>query len=323
MIYAWQQSVWDAISRTIGNDHMPHAILLAGPEHCGKYDFARTFAKSLMCDSRDEKTQLACNVCKSCHLFEAGSHPDFTSVQLAEKKTQIVVDQIRKLNEFVYLSRSYQESRVAIISPVERLNINAANSLLKTLEEPPERTVLLLVSSNPSELIPTIRSRCQVLHLPQPSQTQALEWLETQSLEHPADELLLAASGKPLLATMLDSEDRLATRKQFAADVLKMLRGSLSLVSAAKNWEKTAKHELLDWQIQWVDAMIRRLHLPEGEAVDAISPHLAHHLNGSQSGLWQLREGLMELKSHAHTSLNALLFTENMLILWQRQALSK
>ena len=323
MIYAWQQAVWDTLSRTIGNDHMPHAILLAGPEHCGKYDFARSFAKSLMCDSRQEQTQMACNVCKSCHLFEAGSHPDFTSVQLAEKKTQIVVDQIRRLNEFVYLSRSYQESRVAIIAPVERLNINAANSLLKTLEEPPEKTVLLLVSSNPSELIPTIRSRCQVLHLPQPSRTQALEWLETQSLEHPADELLLAASGKPLLATLLDSEDRLATRKQFAADVLKMLRGSLSLVGAAKNWEKTAKHELLDWQLQWVDAIIRRIHLPEGEAVDAISPHLARYLNGSQEGLWQLREGLIELKSHAHTSLNALLFTENMLILWQRQALSK
>lgn len=322
MIYHWQQAVWDTISRTIGNDHMPHAILLAGPEYCGKYDFARSFAKALLCEARDSATQQACNACKGCHLFEAGSHPDFSSVQLAEKKTQIVVDQIRRLNEFVYLSRSYQESRVAIISPVERLNVNAANSLLKTLEEPPEKTVLLLVSSNPSELIPTIRSRCQVLHLPQPSTEQAMQWLNTQALEHPVDELLLAASGKPLLAVSLDKEDRLATRKQFAGDILKMLRGSLSLISAAKNWEKTGKHELLDWQLQWVEAMIRRKYLPKGEGEDAISPHLARYLKDSPEGLWALRDGLMELKSHAHTSLNTLLFTENMLILWQRQALS-
>ncbi|PID45155.1 MAG: DNA polymerase III subunit delta' [Proteobacteria bacterium] len=322
-MYDWQQPVWESISRVIGNDHMPHAILLTGPEYCGKYDFARGFAQSLLCESRAATTQLACGQCKSCHLFDAGSHPDFTSIELAEKKTQIVVDQIRELNAFIYLSRSYQESRVAIISPVERLNVNAANSLLKTLEEPPEKTVLLLVSSNPSELLPTIRSRCQILHLPQPSGAQAMAWLETQGLQHPADELLLAASGKPLLARLLDSEDRLATRKQFAADVLKMLRGSLSLVSVAKHWEKAQKHELLDWQLQWVDAMIRRLHLPEGEGEDAISPHLAKFLNGSQAGLWELRDGLMELKSHAHTSLNALLFTENMLVLWQRQALSK
>lgn len=322
MIYAWQNSVWETISRTIGNDHMPHAILLTGPEHCGKYDFAKRFAKSLLCEDRAAETQMACGACKSCHLFEANSHPDYTRVTLAEKKTQIVVDQIRELNEFVYLSRSYQESRVAIISPVDRLNINAANSLLKTLEEPPEKTVLLLVSSNPSELLPTIRSRCQVLHLPQPGHQQAMEWLQGQDLQHPADELLLAASGKPLLATLLDQEDRLATRKQLATDILKMLRGSLSLVSAAKQWEKIDKPELLDWQLQWVESMLRREHLPEGEGEDAISPHLAKLLNGSQAGLWELRDGLMALKSNVHTSLNALLFTESMLLLWQRQALS-
>jgi len=300
---------------------MPHAILLAGPAHCGKYDFSLSFAKALLCEARGQN-HMACNQCKSCHLFEANSHPDYLSVQLGEKKTQIVVDQVRELNEFVYLSRSYQESRVVILSPVERLNINAANSLLKTLEEPPEKTVLLLVSSNPSALLPTIRSRCQVLHLPPPDQAQAMQWLAAESPSHPCDELLLAASGKPLLAKALDSDDRLATRRQFAGDLLKMLRGNLSLVGVAKSWEKAEKLELLDWQLQWTDAMIRRLHLPEGEADDAISPHLQRYLNNSEDGFWALRDGLIELKSHAHTSLNALLFTESMLLLWQRQALS-
>lgn len=322
MIYPWQQSCWDSLSKGRRQNHMPHALLLAGPEHCGKFDFARSLAKSLLCENRDDVSQIACSDCKSCSLFEAGSHPDYTSVQLADKKSQIVVDQIRKLNEFVYLSRSYQGSRVIIISPVERLNVNAANSLLKTLEEPPEKTVLILVSSNPSELIPTIRSRCQLLHLPQPTLEQATQWLSTQTLESPLEELLTAAAGKPMLAKQLDGGERLATRKQLATDILKLLRGNLSLVGVAKSWEKTPKADLLDWQLQWVAAMIRSNYLSDG-ASDPISPHLHRLMIQSVNNLWELYDGLLELKSHAHTSLNPLLFTEDMLLLWQNQSLSR
>jgi DNA polymerase-3 subunit delta' len=323
MIYSWQQSSWNTLSQGRRNNHMPHALLLAGPELCGKYDFARSLAKSLLCEKRDTETQSSCNDCKSCSLFEADSHPDYTSVQLAEKKSQIVVDQIRKLNEFVYLSRSYEGSRVVIIAPVERLNINAANSLLKTLEEPPEKTVLILVSSNPSQLIPTIRSRCQVLHLPQPTHLQASEWLSTQILENPPEELLAAAGGKPMLAKLLDEGDRLATRKELATDILKLLRGNLSLTNVAKKWEKTPKEDLLVWQLQWVQAMIKSRYQADDAPVDTISPHLHRLLIQSVSNLWEFHDGLIELKSHVHTSLSPLLFTENMLILWDNQSLSR
>jgi len=323
MIHPWQQASWDSLSQGRQHNHMPHALLLTGPEYCGKFDFARVLAKSLLCEQRDAASQLACKQCKSCSLFEAGSHPDYTSVHLAEKKSQIVVDQIRALNEFVYLSRSYEGSRVVIIAPVERLNINAANSLLKTLEEPPEKTVLILVSSNPSELIPTIRSRCQLLHLPQPTLEQASQWLKEQTLENPIDELLMAAAGKPMLAKQLDEGERLATRKQLATDILKLLRGNLSLVNVAKTWEKTPKADLLDWQLQWVQSMIRSNYLGEGEATDAISPHLYRLMSQSVSSLWELYDGLKELKSHVHTSLSPLLFTEDMLLLWQNQSLSR
>jgi len=323
LIHPWQQGSWSNLSQGRQNNHIPHALLLTGPEHCGKLDFARVLAKSLLCEARDITSQFACNQCKSCSLFEAGSHPDYTSVHLAEKKSQIVVDQIRALNEFVYLSRSYAGSRVVIISPVDRLNINAANSLLKTLEEPPEKTVLILVSANPSELIPTIRSRCQLLHLPQPTLEQASQWLTGQVLENPIDELLTAATGKPMLAKQLDEGERLATRKQLATDILKLLRGNLSLINVAKTWEKTPKTDLLDWQLQWVQSMIRSNYLGEGEVTDTISPHLYLLMRQSVGNLWELYDGLMELKSHVHTSLSPLLFTENMLLLWQNQSLSR
>ena len=323
MIYPWQQNSWNSLSQGRRNNHMPHALLIAGAEYCGKVDFAKSLAKSLLCENRDEANQVACNQCKSCRLFVAGSHPDYTAVHLIEKKSQIVVDQIRGLNEFIYLSRSYEGSRVVIISPVERLNINAANSLLKTLEEPPEKTVLILVSSSPSELIPTIRSRCQLLHLPQPSYAEGLQWLTTQTLENPADELLVAAAGKPMLAKQLDEGERLASRKQLATDILKLLRGNLSLVNVAKQWEKAPKADLLDWQLQWVQEMIKSKYQLERKSTDTISPHLYRLMIQSVNNLWELRDGLLELKSHAHTSLSPLLFTEDMLLLWQKQSLSQ
>ena len=323
MIYQWQQNAWNSLSRGRQLNHMPHALLLTGPEHCGKLDFARTLAKSLLCENRDATSQLSCNQCKSCSLFEANSHPDYTAVRILEKKSQIVVDQIRSLNEFVYLSRSYEGSRVVIIAPVERLNINAANSLLKTLEEPPEKTVLILVSSNPSELIPTIRSRCQAIHLHQPSFEQASQWLSGQALENPVDELLTAAGGKPMLAKQLDEDERLATRKKLATDILKLLRGNLSLVNVAKTWEKAPKADLLDWQLQWVQSMIRSEYLLESEFSDTISPHLYKLMRQSVNNLWDLYDGLIELKFHVHTSLSPLLFTEDMLLLWQNQSLKQ
>lgn len=320
MIYPWQHKSWDTLTRVVSQGDVPHAILLAGPEHTGKHDFALTLAKSLLCESRDE-AGFACGSCQSCHIFNAGSHPDYTAIGLGEKKSQIVVDQIRTLNEFVHLSRSYLGSRVVLLHPVERLNINAANSLLKTLEEPPERTVLLLVSSNPSELLPTIKSRCQILNLPQPTHDEAAAWLNTQELTNPVDDLLSASLGKPLLAKALDQDERLAVRKQFAGDILKLLRGSLSLVSAAKNWEKSPKQDLIDWQLQWVELMIKGLYQADDAKKDVITPHLQKHMKSNPQALWQLRDGLVELKQHVHTSLNALLYTENMLVLWHKQAL--
>jgi DNA polymerase-3 subunit delta' len=157
------------------------------------------------------------------------------------------------------------------------------------------------------------------LYLPQPTLEQATAWLSIQELTNPADELLSASLGKPLLAKTLDQDERLAVRKQFAGDILKLLRGSLSLVTAAKNWEKSPKQDLVDWQLQWVDLMIKGLYQADDVERDVITPHLQKHLKANPQALWQLRDGLFELKQHVHTSLNALLFTENMLILWQRQ----
>ena len=97
----------------------------------------------------------------------------------------------------------------------------------------------------------------------------------------------------------------------------------MSLTNVAKKCEKTPKEDSLDRQLQWVQAMIKSRYQADDAPVDTISPHLHRLLIQSVSNLWEFHDGLIELKSHVHTSLSPLLFTENMLILWDNQSLSR
>jgi DNA polymerase-3 subunit delta' len=134
--------------------------------------------------STDE--QGACGACKSCQLWLAQSHPDYRFLeQLTDEKTgktsQVIkVDQVRQLLEFLNKSAQLNGYRVAIIHRAENLNVNAANSLLKTLEEAGAKTVIMLLTEQPLMLLPTIRSRCQQLTLAVPEKAQAQAWLQTQ-----------------------------------------------------------------------------------------------------------------------------------------------
>jgi DNA polymerase-3 subunit delta' len=175
---------------------------------------------------------------------------------IAEKKTQIVVDQIRRLNEFLHMSRSYQGYRVVFIYPSEALNINAANSLLKSLEEPADNTVIILLTSQLSTLLPTIKSRCQMLHLAIPNQQLGLQWLSQQAPQHKPEQLLSMAGGRPLYALTLDNEEHLKSRTDFANDILAVINQRQSITETSKKWQKASKKELLDWQLHWVQKLI-------------------------------------------------------------------
>jgi DNA polymerase-3 subunit delta' len=115
---------------------------------------------------------------------------------------QIRIDETRSLVDWIYKTSSRGRGKVVVLHPAEALNAHAANALLKTLEEPPAGTRLLLTAGDPSLLLPTVRSRCQSLMLPAPAQTLAAAWLEAQGVSAP-DVLLAACSGRPLDALAL------------------------------------------------------------------------------------------------------------------------
>lgn len=313
MIYSWHQKTWDQLVTARNSKQLPHALLITGDTGTGKIAFAKELVKSLLCEHPSE-TYYACGVCKSCKVYLAGAHPDYRHVVLADDKTQIVVDQIRSLNDFLHQSRSYQGSRVAFISPAESLNINAANSLLKSLEEPADNSVILLVTSQLSVLLPTIKSRCQMLHLPLPSKQVALAWLSQQPIQHEPEALLEMAGGKPLLAITFDEESHFESRSTFARDLSAVINHDKTMIEVSKKWQNFSKQEILDWQINWVQQLIKQ-HLTT--TVDTSTSHpLSLSRRSKIENLWELHDQLIKFRALSHTSLNAQLFVENMLLSW-------
>lgn len=300
MIYPWQTGLWETVQRARQGNHLPHALLFTGEDGCGNEHFINTLAQSLLCLAPGAD-HMPCGHCRSCQVFAAQAHPDFARVGLQEERQAILIEQIRELNHFLGLSRSYSPLRVVVIDPAERMNVNAANSLLKSLEEPAANTHILLLTAHPGSLLPTIRSRCQVMRLPLPARTDAVNWLARQTLQHPPEMLLDAAYGRPLDALMLDASGALNLRQQWFEDLTKLKRGAGNLVDISARWEKHNRIELLDWQLAYIHDLMKQ----------GISELSANRL------LWQKHEKLLELKKLAIHPLNSRLFVESMLMLWQ------
>lgn len=186
---------------------MPHAVLLMGAQGIGKLDLAFNFAQSLLCE-KPLASGTACQECNSCRWFEQESHPDFrliqpdalTAAEDGEEKAggkkpsrEISVDQIRDLSSFANLSAHCGGYRVVLVYPAEAMNNNAANSLLKTLEEPTDKLLFLLVTHKPQQLLPTILSRCLGFPVHTPTREAGVAWLKQLGVLNP--EHALAQTG--------------------------------------------------------------------------------------------------------------------------------
>lgn len=204
-LYPWQQEVWKSLHGL--RTRLPNALLIKGAQGIGKLDMAVTFAQSLLCESPSE-TGMPCCACDSCHWFEQGSHPDFRLIQPdalneseenGEKEStkkpsrEISVDQIRALSGFANMSAHRGGYRIVLLHPAESMNNNSANALLKTLEEPTEKLLFILVTHKPQQLLPTILSRCLSLVVHTPSCEVGTAWLKQQGVTD--SEKALAQSG--------------------------------------------------------------------------------------------------------------------------------
>jgi DNA polymerase-3 subunit delta' len=260
---------------------LPHALLLTGQRGIGKLDLARVFAESLLCEN-PLPSRAACGSCLACGWLAQGNHPDFRRIQpeaLAgddgnsgeggeggKKKPsqQIIIDQIRALDDFLHVGTHRQGMRVVLLHPAEAMNRNTANSLLKSLEEPVHDTLFLLVSDEPERLLPTIRSRCQQLPVSLPETSRALSWLSERGIPDAARWLALAG-GSPFLAAELGSGDERALLDALVTEWVKGGRiDPLAAAAAADRAVKANKYptplkRLVEWGQKWlVDLILLR-----------------------------------------------------------------
>jgi DNA polymerase-3 subunit delta' len=196
-------------------------------------------------------------------LSRAGTHPDLHWLRRLEDKKSISVDQVRDTCDQLGMTSMRRGYRIAIVVPAQAMTVTAQNALLKTLEEPANRTLLVLVTARPSRLLATLRSRCQRIEIARPPRAVALEWL-SRELGGPAGEGLLEISdGAPLRA--LDLAPHFEALQGQMTDLL------AALVAGRAEATGTAAHMMgdglpvrLDWLEAWLGQAIRRLSLPDG-----------------------------------------------------------
>ena len=320
-IYPWQKNDWARLREL--RKRPPHALLFKGAKGIGKFDLAMNFALSLLCQHPDE-SGFACGKCSSCHWLEQDSHPDFRLLQsellsLDGEETesgkkpskQISVDQVRGLADFVGMSAHQGGRRVVIIHPAEAMNTNAANALLKNLEEPPQGLLFILVSHKPQQLLPTILSRCLSFTLPAPVMASARQWLAEQGVKNPVE--ALAASGfSPLQAVQLD--EKLGSEER--DKLLRAVRqpATLDVFALAEALQKTEQVLVVQWLQQWCYDLSSmklagklRYYIGEEATIKKLVDPLA------PLSLAQLQKHLQTAKREAQHTLNPKLFLESLL----------
>jgi len=213
MSFDLQPTAWKSLIEKV--ERLPHSLLLHGPAGVGKLALAERFAQLLLCERRGQGTE-PCGRCDACRWFLAGNHPDARFLEpealarhaaredeaeeegraKGKPSTEIKVEQVRALGDFVHVGSHRGGRRVAIVHPAEDMNATAANALLKSLEEPPPAAVFLLVSHRPARLLPTVRSRCVPVPVPLPDAGAATAWLAKQGVREAA-RWLAFAGGAP------------------------------------------------------------------------------------------------------------------------------
>jgi DNA polymerase-3 subunit delta' len=218
--WPWQQALLEQILSLKQQARLPHAILIEAKSEQIGAPFIWHLIMLSLCNNNQNIDP--CGQCQSCSLMLANTYPDFNFVTLMQdiktKKTNknIKIEQIRNLIHEVYLTRRYDNLKVAVIHPAEKMSIAGANSILKTLEEPAPYSFILLLTHNKGKVPVTIRSRCQVLTLEHPERKIALDWLQQQGLnETESSQYLDFSGGDPLLALDLHANQYSAVVMQF------------------------------------------------------------------------------------------------------------
>jgi DNA polymerase-3 subunit delta' len=248
-----------------------HAYLFTGPDQVGKRTLALAFAIALTCPEASSSGE-ACGQCRTCTSMRSESHPDLSIIRLMEGESEVKIDQVRELQRRLSLTPREARRRIALLVDFDLASDEAQNALLKTLEEPADRVVLILTAASASRLLPTLVSRCEVLNLRPVSPAVIEQSLLADGEEVESARLLSAISGgRPGAAKAMRSDpEPLAQRRAALDDLAKLLSANRNeRFAAVEVWarKRTRSEELeavrrrvrprlIAWLTLWRDALL-------------------------------------------------------------------
>lgn len=309
------------LQKHVASSKQRHAYLFTGPKGVGRRTLALRFAQALNCPQPKAPGE-PCRTCRTCTQIEKMQHPDLAVIQAEEEGGTLKVDQVRELGRSLALAPYESRYRLALLLRFEEAHPSAANALLKTLEEPADRVILLLTAESSEALLPTIVSRCEVLRLRSVPYEIVSAGLETL-LGLPADQARLLAQisgGRPGYALQFHgSPESMQRRNQWLQDHLQLLHDSRvkRFAYAEKlSKDKSALLEVLQvWLSLWRDVLLKA----GGAKTDPINADLVEEIDllANQFGLeiaHKVVSALQHTRELLDQNVNARLATEVLML---------
>lgn len=326
--FPWQVENWRILQLAYCADRMPHAVLFTGPSGMGLAHFSECLIAGLLCENPDDELQ-ACGDCRSCLLIAGESHPDLFIVEPEEAGKQIKVDEVRKLIDSIHLKSQYGRYKIAFITPADAMNRNSANTLLKTLEEPPEQSLLILLSHRPNLLPITIRSRCQQIKFNPAYDREAVAWVKERiAVDENAKHLLTVAGGAPLAINEILESNVLEYQLKLVEDLFVLKEMQEDPIKVAEKWKSYGISQVLLWLMQLFADMVRikslanPLKISNSETICRLQALIKQLELRELTGFYHLLLENYSL-STATISYNAQGLLEDVIIFWQRLSSNK
>jgi DNA polymerase III subunit delta' len=312
MIPSWLSPSISSLREAYTTGRLPHALLIHDSPGAGGDWLAERAASLALCLTPAEAP---CGHCAGCRRVASGQHPDLMRVGLIDESKQMRIEQVRELAEELALTSHQGGYKVGLLSPADALNNFAANALLKTLEEPPARTLLILVATQPSRLPPTILSRCQRLRVRAPTRAAALEWLQQTRGAGDWNAVLDLLGEAPFVAAQADPKAIPALGQETRRTLDDIETGAADPVATAERWSRSEPGLRLRCFENWLTDRIRRHIAPSGNSVEMRS---ALHLPPGVSilnirRLFELADGVRDLRSALDVPINRSLALEMLL----------
>jgi DNA polymerase-3 subunit delta' len=331
----WLDSAWRRLVDAQRHARLGQSLMFSGPRGIGKRLVADRLARLLLCSAAGADGD-SCGTCANCTLSDAGHHPDLLVLapDADAASSEIRAEQVRQLCARETLTPMRGSTKVLKVVPADAMNLFAASSLLKTLEEPAESTLWILITEQPQRLSQTIRSRCQQISFPMPPASLALPWLQSRLAQRAsasgkrdaeassdrAAQCLALAQGAPLRALALAQTSALEQRQRLLDDMVAIAREARDPLAVANDWQRLEPSIALAVMIDVITDLLRLSVDPDCKNMINLAARqsLATLVDGLEvADGHQLLQTLLREKASIDAPVNKQILFEALMVRWQ------